>query len=88
MLIHKVSFFAWLAVTALHVLGHLPRMGDSLKAGASAPTALGSAAASGRAGRWIALAGAVVAGVLIGLVLIPHFSIWTAPGAFPHHGEH
>jgi hypothetical protein len=25
-LIHKVSFFAWLALTALHVLGHLPEV--------------------------------------------------------------
>ena len=25
-LIHKVSFFAWLALTALHVLGHLPEI--------------------------------------------------------------
>jgi type IV secretory pathway TrbD component len=25
-LIHKVSFFGWLAVTALHVLGHLPEI--------------------------------------------------------------
>jgi hypothetical protein len=26
MLLHKVSFFTWLAVTALHVLGHLPEI--------------------------------------------------------------
>jgi hypothetical protein len=26
MLLHKVSFFIWLAVTALHVLGHLPEI--------------------------------------------------------------
>src|ERR1700691_1379063 len=25
-LLHKVSFFAWLAVTAIHVLGHLPEI--------------------------------------------------------------
>jgi hypothetical protein len=34
-LIHKVSFFAWLALTALHVLGHLPeilRLGAARKA--------------------------------------------------------
>lgn len=88
LLIHKVSFIAWLAVTALHILGHLPAMGDSLKAGTSSATTLGSTVASGRAGRWIALSGAVVAGALLGLVLISHFSVWTAAGAFPHHGEH
>ncbi|MGI8711875.1 MAG: hypothetical protein ACR2NR_01580 [Solirubrobacteraceae bacterium] len=25
-LVHKISFFAWLAVTAIHVLGHLPEV--------------------------------------------------------------
>lgn len=88
LLVHKASFILWLAVTALHVLGHLPGMGDSLKATRLSSTALGSEAAAGSAGRWIALIGAVVAGVILAVVLIPHFSLWTAPGAFPHHGEH
>ena len=26
LLLHKITFFAWLAVTALHVLGHLPEI--------------------------------------------------------------
>jgi hypothetical protein len=30
LLLHKVSFFAWLAVTALHVLGHLPEVSRML----------------------------------------------------------
>ena len=88
LLIHKVSFIAWLAVTALHVLGHLPTMGASLKAADPSMAVLSGGAATGRGGRWIALAGAVIGGAVLALVLIPHFSIWTAPGAFPHHGEH
>ncbi len=81
--IHKVSFIVWVAFTGLHVLGHLPGLGRSLqvtRAGAES-----SGAAPGAAGRWIALAGAVVGGLVLAIVLIPHFSAWTAPGAFPHH---
>lgn len=88
LLVHKASFIVWLAVTALHVLGHLPAMGDWLKAPRPSSTALGSDAAAGSAGRWIVLIGAMIAGVILAVALIPHFSLWTAPGAFPHHGEH
>jgi hypothetical protein len=88
LLIHKVSFIVWLVVTALHVLGHLPSMGRSLRAVSLAPAGAPSASGPGTAGRWIVLTGALVGGVVLALVLIPHFSLWTAPGAFPHHGEH
>jgi hypothetical protein len=88
LLVHKASFFVWLAVTALHVLGHLPGLGAiSIEGGGFASQRLGSPAAAGAAGRWIALAGAIVAGLVLALVLIPHFSLWTAPRAFAHH-EH
>ena len=85
LLVHKVSFIAWLVVTALHVLGHLPGLGASLTGRSLASETLGSEAAAGTGGRWVALAGAVVAGLVLGLVLVPHFALWTAPGAFPHH---
>lgn len=84
LLVHKASFIAWLVVTALHVLCHLPGLGASLRGRGLASQGLGSQAADGTAGRWIALAGALVAGLVVALVLIPHFSLWTAPGAFPH----
>lgn len=87
LLIHKASFFVWLGFTGLHVLGHVPGLGRSLQAARDEPDhGLGSP--NGAAGRWIALVGAVVAGVVLAVALIPHFSLWTAPGAFPHHGEH
>ncbi len=86
LLIHKVSFFIWLAFTGLHILGHLPGLGQLLSARRPAETdGLGSA--DGAAGRWIVLVGAVVAGAVLAVALIPHFSPWTASGAFPHHGE-
>jgi hypothetical protein len=41
----------------------------------------------GRAGRWIALAGAVVGGLVLALVLIPDDAVWTH-GAFLYlHGH-
>lgn len=80
LLIHKASFILWLVATGLHVLGHLPSLGRSLR---SVPVA-GAAAGAGTAGRWIVLAGALVGGVVLAVALIPHFSLWTAPGAFPH----
>ena len=82
--VHKVSFIVWIAFTALHVLGHLPRVGGLLRIGPDA-NERGLSGADGAAGRWIALIGAVVAGVVVALVLLPHFGIWTAPSAFPHH---
>ena len=86
LLAHKVSFIVWLLATGLHVLGHLPGLGGSLRrASDEDTTALGGGA--GAAGRWIVLAGAVLAGVVLAVALLPHYSSWTAPGALPHH-EH
>lgn len=85
--IHKVSFIAWLALMGLHLLAHVPGLPRALRAvqiGAKEPTPDGLSSGGG-AGRWIVLMGALVAGVVLGIVLIPHFSLWTAPGAFPHH---
>lgn len=87
-LLHKASFIVWLAFMALHVLAHLPALGSSLRAVPIAADEAGlppQAARSGAAGRWIALGGAIVAGAVLAIVLIPHFGVWTAPGALPHH---
>ena len=86
--VHKASFIIWLGVTALHVLGHLPRVGTLLRVPSSRS---GSGEASltggdGAIGRWIVLAGAIVAGIVLAIALIPHFGLWTAPGAFHHDG--
>lgn len=87
--LHKVGFIVWIVLTALHVLGHLPTVarlfGIDLNAGvdAGSRTALGST--SGSAGRWIVLAGALVAGLVLAVVLIPDFHSWTSQSSFPHH---
>jgi hypothetical protein len=88
LLIHKVSFIVWVVFMALHVLVHLPEMGHSLRAvkvGADRGASSLSAAGSGAAGRWIALAGALVGGLVLAIVLIPDFGVWTAAGALGHH---
>ncbi len=88
LLLHKVSFIVWVAFMGVHVLAHLPEMGHALQAvrvGAERGDTDLRGGRSGAAGRWIALSGALVGGVVLAVVLIPEFGVWTAPGAFPHH---
>jgi hypothetical protein len=84
--IHKLSFIVWGAFTGLHVLGHSSATPSSLRAvrrGRGEQLGL----EPGRAGRWIALSGALVGGLILALVLIPEFAVWTAHGALRHdHG--
>jgi hypothetical protein len=81
--IHKISFFVWVAATALHVLTHMVDL----------PRALGSRSAlladvggprTGRSGRALALCGAILAGVVLGILSIAQFAPWTHT-RFPHH---
>lgn len=91
LLLHKVTFIAWVVFMALHVLGHLPGLGRSLQAvrlGVERDSGVFSGSSTGTAGRWIALGGAIVGGAVLAMVLIPHFGVWTAPGAIGHHHDH
>jgi hypothetical protein len=83
LLLHKVSFIVWVVFMSLHVLGHLTAVARLLGIGRSGES--GAGARSGQAGRWIALSGALVAGAVLAIVLIPDFSVWTAHGVFVHH---
>ena len=86
-LIHKASFFVWLAATGLHVLGHMPGMPAALRASSLDATSPRGGQAGG-AGRAIALAGAVVGGLVLAIVLIPDFATWTAhPALWQHHHD-
>jgi hypothetical protein len=89
--IHKLSFIAWVALVALHLLGHIVELPRMLRAD-FAPRSAGSAGAAqlsgdvtGRAGRLIALSGALVAGVLLAIVLIPEFTPWLHWNTLHHH---
>jgi hypothetical protein len=84
--IHKLSFFAWLALIAIHVLAHLPEVGRSLvadygRAGAGAAVQW-SGERNGRAGRTLALSGALVLGTVLAILVIPQFGPWLSAHRF------
>ncbi|HEY1451272.1 MAG TPA: hypothetical protein VGF47_09980 [Solirubrobacteraceae bacterium] len=81
--IHKVSFFVWVAFTAIHVLAHLPTVLNSLRADYLHPsrsTGLGGpgSGANGRAGRVLSLASALTLGLVLALLTLPQFGPWLA----------
>ncbi len=85
--IHKLSFFAWLAVTAVHVLGHLPDLARVFGiGGAPRERTDWGGTANGRAGRAMSLAAAIVLGTVIAILLIPEFGPWlNLPRDLFHH---
>jgi hypothetical protein len=83
-LLHKASFFAWLAVTAIHVLAHLPDLSRAFLRREAGRLEYNPYVA-GRTSRTMSLSGALVGGLVLALLLVPHFGSWTHPGAFPHH---
>jgi hypothetical protein len=83
--IHKVSFFIWIAFTALHVLGHLPGIPQLLRAD-YARSAEWSHDTTGRAGRVLSIAGALTLGVVLAVLVLPQFGPWLhANDLFHHH---
>ncbi len=82
--LHKVSFFIWIAFTALHVLGHLPEMPQALR-GDYGRSAQWSSDVTGRAGRALSLAGALVAGVVLAILVLPEFGPWLHASSLFHH---
>jgi hypothetical protein len=71
--LHKVSFIFWLAVCALHVLGHLAGLPAALAADRRRPW---DAAGSGRGARLLLLAGAIVGGLVLALLVESQFAAW------------
>lgn len=74
--LHKASFVAWIAFTSLHVLGHLPDVQKTFLTKHEGRVEYNDLAA-GRAGRTIALVGALLGGAVLAIVLIPHFGAWS-----------
>lgn len=88
--IHKDSFFVWAAFMAIHVVGHLPSMPRVLRADYSRFANFDyeelDSDVTGRAGRVLALSGALVAGVVLAILVIPEFGAWLhGTGLFHHH---
>jgi hypothetical protein len=82
--LHKASFIVWVAFMALHVLGHLPDIQKAFLTRREGRVEYNHLAA-GRAGRIISLAGVLLAGVVLAILLIPHFESWSHFEAFHHH---
>jgi hypothetical protein len=87
-LLHKVSFIAWIALVALHVLVHLPELlralpGAGRTRGAVVPMRAGAAARgpsrspAGARGRMLALGVALATGLVLAVALTGQFSLWT-----------
>jgi hypothetical protein len=90
LLLHKVFFFAWLAVAALHVLGHLPdilhaldRFTPARRLARVLPESLPGGRPTlrprpaGVAGRSLALVGSVLIGAALAIALTGQFHVWT-----------
>ncbi len=82
--LHKLSFILWIAATAVHVLGHLPDMGHVFFKREGERYELNRLAA-GSLGRALTLGGAIVAGAVLAILLIPHFASWSHFEAFHNH---
>ncbi|HEX8976775.1 MAG TPA: hypothetical protein VF781_09700 [Solirubrobacteraceae bacterium] len=85
LLLHKATFILWLGAMGLHVLGHIVQMPGALRARSLDGTGLGTHQA-GAAGRTLVVVGAIVAGVVLAIALIPEFSTWTAHMPVGHEG--
>ena len=75
LLIHKASFIVWIAVTAIHVLAHLPEIPRALQTKRELQPRL-NRYGNGSAGRVLSLSGALVAGLVLAILYIPQFSPW------------
>jgi hypothetical protein len=82
--LHKASFIVWIALTSLHVLGHLPDIQKTFLTKHGNRVEYNELAA-GKTGRTLALVGALLGGVVLAIVLIPHFGDWSHFEAFHHH---
>jgi hypothetical protein len=84
--IHKLSFIAWAAFFAIHVLAHLPSIPRALR-GDLRRSATWGENVPGRNGRFLSLAGALTAGVVLAVLVIPEFGPWLHSSGLSHHGN-
>ena len=73
--LHKITFIAWLGVTALHVLGHLVELPRALARAATRDPGWDDQGA-GRGSRALLLASAIAGGLIIALVAESQFGVW------------
>jgi len=73
--VHKISFIVWLIFISLHVLGHLPELSRVLRPQGASLAGLDDRY-PGRSAINLALGGALVAGLVLGILAIPQFGPW------------
>ena len=74
--LHKASFIVWLVFTALHVLGHLAELPAALRVDGESRGSWDDHG-SGRGARTLSLAGAIVGGLVLALVVESQFGVWS-----------
>jgi hypothetical protein len=80
-LLHKVTFIIWLVAMAPHVLGHLIELPRNVL-----PSDRGfHRRLPGAVGRQLALVLSLVAGLVLAVLLLPDFSVWTFWAVHHHH---
>ena len=77
-----MSFIVWIVFTGLHVLGHLPSCRARFEPAASRRGPGTTTAPARRAGALITLAGALVGGLVLALLVESQFGAWAH---FHHH---
>ncbi len=77
-LLHKLTFFAWLAVVGVHVLGHLAELPSALRAVSRAERRTYNL--PGSRGRGLAVLAALLGGLVLALLFLPDIHTWTAGG--------
>jgi hypothetical protein len=73
--LHKASFIVWLVFTGLHVFGHLAELPAALRADGGARGSWDDFG-SGRGARALSLAGALVGGLVLALLVESQFGVW------------
>jgi hypothetical protein len=74
--LHKASFIIWIAFTGLHVFGHLAELPAALRAGGGTRGSWDDYG-SGRGARALSLAGALVGGLVLALLVESQFGAWS-----------
>jgi len=82
-MLHKLSFFAWLAVVGAHVLGHLAELPKALKAVSREQRR--TRGLPGTRGRVLAVGISLAAGLVLALLFLPDVSSWTSGGLHYYH---
>jgi hypothetical protein len=85
LLIHKVSFIVWIALTSVHVLAHLGGSYSAIEA-EYRPGYRNEVRIAGATKRAVLILTVVLAGVILALVAIPEFGAWQHGIGHHHRG--